>query len=140
MQFKNSFKRFGQLINHFVTSIESIQISSGKDFSKEPIFTQKNFEFNLNGEIQDIMFSQPMTILNSEFYNIKIKIRGEMTYRGNPFDLKEIQMGSDGTLFEFSEPGGIAELHVNGQMISMVQLLSYYTISALIIFFKKPYI
>ena len=106
----------GQALNNTETSIESLEIRIGRALSGNPIYTEKKqYKFDFTGDIQDIIFSNPVEIKKDTPYNIKIKIRGEMMRRGSPFDLKEAQIGSDGCLFMFSELESLGDDYVNGQ-------------------------
>ena len=106
----------GQALNMYETSTESIEIRNGKSLLENPVWVdEKKYQFNHRGEIQDIIFNKPFDVSPGHYYNIKIKLKGELLFRGNPFDLKEIQVGSDGTVFEFSEPENVGDYFVNGQ-------------------------
>ncbi|OMJ80622.1 hypothetical protein SteCoe_19108 [Stentor coeruleus] len=107
---------FGQALNKIPTLLEFIEIRIGKSLLAEPKMIQnKKQEFHYNGVIEDIMFEKPIEILPDMFYNIKAKIKGQLLFRGNPFDLKEAICGSDGTVFKFAEPENIGDYYINGQ-------------------------
>ena len=106
----------GQALNNFETFIEYLEIRKGKSLIEKEVYRENNnFKFDNQKQIQDIILAQAINITGNEFYNIKIKITGELLYRGNPFDLKEKQFGSDGSCFEFSELDIIGEEYINGQ-------------------------
>lgn len=107
---------FGQALNKTPTFLEFVEIRSTKSLLGEvKMAHNKKQEFHYNGVIEDILFEKPVEILPDTFYNIKAKIKGQLLFRGNPFDLKEILCGSDGTVFKFAEPEPIGDAYINGQ-------------------------
>lgn len=107
----------GQALNRTETYIELLEIRAGKSLVEGPAYYKESQQYAFDHKflIQDIIFSSPVEIKSEVFFNLKIKIKGEMLRRGNPFDLKEVQAGSDGSIFEFAEPENIGDFFVNGQ-------------------------
>jgi zinc-RING finger domain/PHR domain len=106
----------GQALNFYESYVEFIEIRKGKNLSGEP--AMKDYDkkpFGYTGEVEDVMFKAPFEVRKDTEYNIVVKIQGELLYRGNPFDLKEAMVGSDGVLFEFKEPENRGDYYVNGQ-------------------------
>ena len=112
----------GQALNFHETTLELLEIREGKSLALNPLVSisgsnanPKIEPFDHNSEIQTILLPNPFEVKRDQFYNLVIKIKGELLNRGNPFDLKQVQAGSDGVIFEFFEPENVGEFYVNGQ-------------------------
>jgi hypothetical protein len=110
----------GQVVNEAQARTDLIKIVEGRGLNgKEIYLNDNNFPFTREPgfEYQNIIFSKNVKILPNFFYSILVRIRGEgvLVNRGNPFDLKENVLGSDGVRFEFEEVENIGDFYLNGQ-------------------------
>jgi hypothetical protein len=69
-----------------------------------------------NGLAQIVLF-RPVPLIAGEIYSLVVSVIGDdvTLVRGNPLDLKEDLIGTDGTRFFFSEPVDPGEYKINGQ-------------------------
>ncbi|OMJ90613.1 hypothetical protein SteCoe_7012 [Stentor coeruleus] len=106
----------GKGVDQRETALERIQIFKGKSMAEGQCRIEtKGMKFIQKDIVEDCMLESPLEIPRETDFTILVKIKGVLIYRGNPFDLKEVQAGSDGCIFEFSEPENVGQYYVNGQ-------------------------
>lgn len=97
---------------------ENIKKSSTSETDEKLVYIDEvSFDIRPEPDYQTIMLRETVFMKKNQPYSVIVRVRGEgiLLTRGNPFDLKEELLGSDGTKFEFTEPEDIGFYEINGQ-------------------------
>ena len=93
--------------------------SSGSEIEEQKLVYVDEVSFDIKPEpdYQTIILRESVFMKKNQPYSLIVRVRGEgiLLTRGNPFDLKEELLGSDGTKFDFSEPEDLGYYEINGQ-------------------------